>query len=152
MKSIEIFNFFSTSMLIVLGLAFINWKTFFVPKKESNFITISISMCKIAIMFFIISLNYSLFYDKVSYIFVLLHMCKIICFMVILVSLCKVIIFKHLIIYDNDIILKRHINKLYVENNKIIINTNNKTLHIDIEGTLDKRLLKDLSCNGLKGI
>lgn len=152
MKSIEIFNFFSTSMLIVLGLAFINWKTFFVPKKESNFITISISMCKIAIMFFIISLNYSLFYDKVSYIFVLLHMCKIICFMVILVSLCKVIIFKHLIIYDNDIILKRHINKLYVENNKLIINTNNKTLHIDIEGTLDKRLLKDLSCNGLKGI
>ena len=152
MKSIEIFNFFSTSMLIVLGLAFINWKTFFVPKKESNFITISISMCKIAIMFFIISLNYSLFYDKVSYIFVLLHMCKIICFMVILVSLCKVIMFKHLIIYDNDVILKRHINKLYVENNKLIINTNNKTLHIDIDGTLDKRLLKDLSCNGLKGI
>ncbi|SUY45436.1 Uncharacterised protein [Clostridium putrefaciens] len=152
MKSIEIFNFFSTSMLIVLGLAFINWKTFFVPKKESNFITISISMCKIAIMFFIISLNYSLFYDKVSYIFVLLHMCKIICFMVILVSLCKVIMFKHLIIYDNDVILKRHINKLYVENNKLIINTNNKILHIDIDSTLDKRLLKDLSCNGLKGI
>lgn len=152
MKSIEIFNFFSTSIFIVLGLTFINWKTFFVPKKESNFITISISMCKIAIMFFIISLNYSLFYDKVSYIFVLLHMCKIICFMVILVSLCKVIIFKHLIIYDNDVILKRHINKLYVESNKLIINTNNKTLHIDIDGTLDKRLLKDLSCNGLKGI
>lgn len=152
MKSIEIFNFFSTSIFIVLGLTFINWKTFFIPRKQSNFTTISITMCKIAIMFFIISLNYSLFYDKVSYISISLHICKILSFVVLLLYFCKVIILKHLIIYDNDVFFKRHINKLYVESNKLIINTNNKTLHIDIDGTLDKRLLKDLSCNGLKGI
>jgi|GEM_PF-5464854 len=143
MKFIAIFNFFSTSILIVLGLIFINWRAFFIPRKESEFTTISITMCKISIMYFIISLNYSLFYGKINYIYIFLHICKILCFVALLLHLCKVIILKHLIIYDNDILLKKHINKLYVESNKLIIKTNNKTFHIDIDDKSNKKLLKN---------
>ncbi len=145
MKSITFFYFFSTSILIILGFVFINWRTFFIPRKDSNFTTISITICKIFIVFFIISLNYSLFYDKINYISILLAICKILSFVVLLLYFCKVIILKHLIIYDNDILLKKHINELYVENKKLIIKTNNKAFNIDINDKLNKQLLKNLS-------
>ncbi|MGO5064707.1 MULTISPECIES: hypothetical protein [unclassified Clostridium] len=143
------YGFYLTSVFIVLGLIFVNWRTFFIHRKESKFTEILISISKIFIMYFIISLNYSLFYGKINYISILLHICKILIFLGLLLKSCKVIILKHLIIYDNDILLRKNIDKLYIQNDKLIIKTNNKTFRIDIDvdDKSDKILLKNYPTN-----
>lgn len=141
MNFTAILGFCLTSIIIILGLIFINFKSLFIPKKESIVVNILINMCKIFILCFLMSLNYSLFYGNINFTSILLSICKILSILVLLVYLCKIIIFKHFIIYNNDVISKKSVTESYIQGNKLIIKTNNKEFNIDVDDNFNINLL-----------